>query len=258
MKLSILDGWALIGAVTLTLVISHDATAAQRAVPRGNSGGGDQATSPAPQGGGSPAPQGARAPSSPRGNSGGSTRSASPAETKSGSGSAGSSAAASNGDSDGPAVPYGRPRESRPTGTATVRTSPPPRGGSDGFPTYYYPLGYYPWGYGGYGFGGYYGGGYYGGYDPWGYGYGYPRNYSIRYADDGALRLKIKPNQASVFVDGYFAGQVDEFDGIFQRLHVEPGPHRIEIRADGYQPLFFDVRILPDRTVTYSGELKRF
>jgi hypothetical protein len=147
-------------------------------------------------------------------------------------------------------------------------TPPPPRGNGNDWPTiYYYPtIGYYPWGYGGYGFGGYYGSGfygtgyygsrYYGGlYDPWGY--SYPRNYSLGFADDGALRLKIKPNDASVFVDGYFAGRVDDFDGIFQRLHLEPGPHRIEVREEGFEPLFFDVRILPDRTVTYTGELKR-
>ncbi len=260
MRLPALDGWALVGAFTLALVASPDARA-QRAVPRGNSGGG-QAASPAPKSS-SPAPQGARAPSAPRGNSGGSTASPSTTEKK-GSGSGDSNTTSSNGGDSGRAVPYGRPRDSSPTGTATVRTSPPPQDGSGRIlPTYYYPLGYYPWGYGGYGFGGYYGGGYYGSlYDPWGYGgyggYGSPRNYSIGYADDGALRLKIQPNQASVFVDGYFAGQVDEFDGIFQRLHVESGPHRIEIRADGYEPLSFDVRILPGRTVTYSGELKRY
>jgi hypothetical protein len=118
---------------------------------------------------------------------------------------------------------------------------------------------YYPWGYGGLGFGGYYGGFY----DPWYWG-GYPGYYSGYYSGyyggggfgfDGALRLKVKPRDASVFVDGYFAGRVDDFDGVFQRLHIEPGPHRIEIRADGFEPLIFEVRIQPDRTITYTGEL---
>jgi hypothetical protein len=110
---------------------------------------------------------------------------------------------------------------------------------------------YYPWGYGGFGLGGYYGGYY----DPWYYGGGYQSYYRDGY--EGQLRLKVKPRQAQVFVDGYFAGIVDDFDGVFQRLHIEPGPHRIEIRDEGYEPLDFEVRILPDRTVTYSGELKR-
>ena len=160
-------------------------------------------------------------------------------------------------------MPYARPRQGSANGVAVARTSPPPSRGDNPPSIYYYPVGYYPWGYGGYGFGSYYGAGYYGGYydgfyDPWGYGYGYSRGYSTRFADDGALRLKVKPNGASVYVDGYFAGQVDDFDGIFQRLRIEPGPHHIEVRADGYEPLTFDVRILPDRTVTYSGELKKF
>ena len=75
--------------------------------------------------------------------------------------------------------------------------------------------------------------------------------------EDGALRLKVKPRDASVFVDGYFAGQVDSFDGVFQRLRLEPGPHRIEISADGYETLTFEIRVLPDRTTTYNGELDR-
>jgi hypothetical protein len=60
-----------------------------------------------------------------------------------------------------------------------------------------------------------------------------------------------------VFIDGYFAGLVDEFDGIFQRLHLDSGPHRVEVRAPGYEPLAFDVRITPDHTTIYQGELKR-
>jgi hypothetical protein len=129
----------------------------------------------------------------------------------------------------------------------------------------YYGRGFYPWGYGGLGFGSYWGGygsywgGYDGFYDPWWYGYDpWQGAYSTGgYEDyDGALRLKVKPRNATVYVDGYFAGQVDEFDGVFQRLHVEPGPHRIEVRADGYEPLVLDVRIVPGRTLTYSGTLR--
>jgi hypothetical protein len=123
--------------------------------------------------------------------------------------------------------------------------------------------GFYPWWLGG---AGYYGGdgyGYYGGYyDPW-FG-GYPGDYYDpqpqvydRWEDEGALRLKIKPREAEVYVDGYYVGLVDEFDGMFQKLHIESGTHRIEVRAPGYEPLTFDVRITPDHSTTYQGELKR-
>ena len=51
-------------------------------------------------------------------------------------------------------------------------------------------------------------------------------------------------------MDGYYAGAVDDFDGTFQKLKLEPGPHRIEIRLEGYETLSFEVRILPDKTLT--------
>lgn len=113
--------------------------------------------------------------------------------------------------------------------------------------------GYYPWAYGGLGFGGYYGY-----YDPWWYDDPYQPVY-VGGGDgyDGALRLKVKPREASVYVDGYFAGRVDDFDGVFQRLKIESGPHRVEVRLDGYETLTFDVRINPERTVTYTGELEK-
>ena len=122
--------------------------------------------------------------------------------------------------------------------------------------------GFYPWGFtyggaiAGY-YGGYYGG-YFGAYDPW-YGWfpTYGPSYSSSYVDQGALRLKVKPVDASVYVDGYYVGIVDDFDGVFQRLRLEPGPHRIEIRAPQYETLAFDVRIDIDETTTYRGALIR-
>jgi hypothetical protein len=69
--------------------------------------------------------------------------------------------------------------------------------------------------------------------------------------------LKIKPSSAAVYVDGNYAGVVDDFNGIFQRMHLDAGPHRIEVRAPGYETLAFDVRIEAERTTTYKGELKK-
>jgi hypothetical protein len=46
-----------------------------------------------------------------------------------------------------------------------------------------------------------------------------------------------------VFIDGYFVGTVDDFDGWAQRLHVEPGEHELEIYLPGHrtyrQPVLF-------------------
>ena len=81
--------------------------------------------------------------------------------------------------------------------------------------------------------------------------------YSTQDDDDGAVRIKVKPREASVYVDGYYVGHVDDFDGVLQRLHLASGPHRLEIRAPEYESLTVDVRIIPDETITYRGEMRR-
>ncbi len=149
--------------------------------------------------------------------------------------------------------PYSRPRNGRdPVGTAVPRGTVPATGAVGVFvPAGYYggliPFGYYgdPYGY----YGGYY--------DPW-YG-GYP-SYGpppTGADEEGSLRLKVKPKEAEVYVDGYYAGIVDEFDGVFQKLPLEKGGHHIEIRAPGYEPLAFDIRITAGHKTTYEGELQK-
>jgi hypothetical protein len=50
---------------------------------------------------------------------------------------------------------------------------------------------------------------------------------------------------------------VDSFDGAFQDLDLEAGTHKVEVRAEGYETITFEVRITPRETVTYKGEMKR-
>ena len=149
----------------------------------------------------------------------------------------------------------GRRRGDQPkTGDAVARTSPREgdgrndgrRNGGGVFVGRGY-RGFDPW----YGYGGYYGA-----YDPWFGWYPTDGSSSAFYDDDdGALRLKVKPVDATVYVDGYYVGAVDDFDGVYQRLRLESGPHRIEIRSPGYETLSFDVLIEPDHTTTYRGDL---
>jgi hypothetical protein len=104
-------------------------------------------------------------------------------------------------------------------------------------------------------------GGYYGGYydpfwfgpvyDPW-YGFGYPYGpyppYPYRYDPGAAIRLEVTPKQAEVYVDGYYAGIVDDFDGVFQRLPVEPGEHEIQLYLDGYRTVRQKIYVTPRNT----------
>src|SRR5262245_41406438 len=63
--------------------------------------------------------------------------------------------------------------------------------------------------------------------------WGYPYPYLA--PAEASLRLDVKPRDAQVYVDGYYAGLVDNFDGTFQRLHVFPGQHEIVIYKEGYR-----------------------
>lgn len=76
-------------------------------------------------------------------------------------------------------------------------------------------------------------------------------------AATGGLRLRVKPRQGEVIVNGYFAGMVDDFDGAFQKLKLPAGPHRIDIKADGYETLSFDVLVVEDEVTTYKGDMSR-
>jgi hypothetical protein len=72
----------------------------------------------------------------------------------------------------------------------------------------------------------------------------------------GMLRFDVTPQSAQVFVDSFYAGTIADIEA--QRVLTLPaGPHRIELRAAGYQPVTFDVRIDPTDTVVYRAALER-
>ena len=102
---------------------------------------------------------------------------------------------------------------------------------------------------------------------PYDYGYDYDPNWDPTeaagpgYSGDeqvgiGGLKLKVEPASAEVLVDGYYMGTVNDFNGVFQRMELTAGPHHVEIQAPGFRAIAFDVRIEPNDTVTYRGELQ--
>jgi hypothetical protein len=123
---------------------------------------------------------------------------------------------------------------------------------------YYYPRYYYnpySYGYGPAGRGHFYFDLHYNSYIWHPYGIARYGNYGTYGYPVGELRLKVHPRDAQVFIDGYYAGRVDEFDGVFQSLRLEEGEYEVEIVLPGYEPLAFDVRILPGEKTTYEGDL---
>jgi hypothetical protein len=96
-------------------------------------------------------------------------------------------------------------------------------------------------------------------YDPFwswrGSGFGYwpypPYPYYGRFYDPtGAARLQVTPKHTQVFVDGYFVGLADEFDGTFQRLRVEAGEHELSFYLDGHRTTRQPVLFRRDGTIT--------
>jgi hypothetical protein len=101
-------------------------------------------------------------------------------------------------------------------------------------------------------------------YDPWfspyaspfWYGAGYPF-YPSPYAYGGfggfydfasSLRLQVSPREAEVYIDGYYAGNVDNFDGVFQRLRLEPGEHELQLFMPGHRPFTQKIYLQPGST----------
>ena len=67
------------------------------------------------------------------------------------------------------------------------------------------------------------------------YPYPPPYYYGGRSAAISEARLEIKPRNAQVYLDGYYVGVVDDFDGVWQRLDLPSGDHEITVYLQGYQ-----------------------
>jgi hypothetical protein len=84
----------------------------------------------------------------------------------------------------------------------------------------------------------------------------YPPAYRYNVDPGAAVRLDVTPKEAEVYVDGYYAGIVDDFNGFFQRLRTAPGQHDITMYRDGYRSATQHVYLIPDTTfkITYRME----
>ena len=200
------------------------------------------------------------------GSSGGGSSSSGTSHHSGGSSSSGGSGSSYSGSSGS----SGSSSSSSSSGTAERRH---PRAGTGGGNRYPYYSG-----------GGYYGGGYYPGYSPWYpwyypssyswgpywgsyyYGYwpsgayysgGYSRSYRSSNGETGAIRVLVDPEDAKVYVDGYYAGTVDDFDGFTQRLYVARGPHEILLKSPGYRSQRIRVYVVPGETLKIEHDMEK-
>ena len=75
--------------------------------------------------------------------------------------------------------------------------------------------------------------------------------------NEGALRLKVRPVDTEVYVNGYYAGVVDDFDGVFQRLYLPRGEHDITLRLRGYESHALPVRVRAGQTIDIVHDMRR-
>jgi hypothetical protein len=96
-------------------------------------------------------------------------------------------------------------------------------------------------------------------YDPfWGpypdYGYG---SYPVGVRASGDVRVLATPKDAEVYVDGFYASVVDDFDGTFQRLHVTPGGHAITLHLEGFRTVTQNIYVTPTDTLKLHLNMDR-
>lgn len=70
----------------------------------------------------------------------------------------------------------------------------------------------------------------------------------------GVLRLDVTPASGlEYYVDGLYFGSSSNLGTL---LEMNPGPRRIEVRANGYKPLVFDTRIFAGSETTFRAAME--
>src|SRR3954464_4148969 len=72
----------------------------------------------------------------------------------------------------------------------------------------------------------------------------------------GFLRVSGTPAEAQVLVDGYFVGTLGDIEA-GRPLMIEAGPHRLELRAPGYQSTSVDIRLASSDPLSHRSFLER-
>lgn len=103
--------------------------------------------------------------------------------------------------------------------------------------------------------------GYAGGYYPsFGIGYGaYPVSVGLSFLGGpkdprGSVQTMVYPKQTEVFVDGYYVGITDDFDG--SKLRLDPGPHTITFYLPGHRSYEETVYVSDGTTIKIRHEME--
>ena len=72
----------------------------------------------------------------------------------------------------------------------------------------------------------------------------------------GKVKTDITPKQTEVYVDGYYAGVADDFDGS-SRLHTSPGGHAVTFRLEGYRTVTQNIYVRPSSTYKVKETMEK-
>ena len=74
--------------------------------------------------------------------------------------------------------------------------------------------------------------------------------------DVGGISLDISPSDATVTVDGSYAGIVDDFSPESAPLTLVPGSHHVVVAKPGYHAMVFDTTIAAGQVLPYQGRMQ--
>ena len=88
--------------------------------------------------------------------------------------------------------------------------------------------------------------------------YGWQPSFRYRYSvmagtAYGGMSFLLDPDFAEVYIDGEFVGVARDFGG--QPVPVPAGYHRVELYAQGFEPVAFDIDVRPGQVIPYRGTL---
>jgi len=72
----------------------------------------------------------------------------------------------------------------------------------------------------------------------------------------GGVSFDITPDDAEIWVDGNYMGQVADYTPSSQPLGLPAGRHRIELREPGYQVASYDIDVIPGQVIPFQGTLE--
>ncbi|MBZ5536124.1 MAG: PEGA domain-containing protein [Acidobacteriia bacterium] len=83
-----------------------------------------------------------------------------------------------------------------------------------------------------------------------------PRQQDSRDKNIAWLKLDILPAEASVYIDGKYAGKGSEFANGKKLLPVSPDSHTLRVEADGFQSAVVDLKVNPLQTLDVTEHLQ--